>query len=190
MASPQLWVVRHGETPWSAGGKHTGRTDVPLSDNGRTQAARLAPMLARHPFALVLTSPLQRAEETSRLAGFDQANVDADLQEWDYGSYDGRTTADIRAERPGWSLWRDGCPDGESAADVGARADRVVARARDATGDVVAFAHGHLLRVLAARWIGLAPAAGALLALETATVSVLGWERDQAVVQRWNLSPQ
>lgn len=189
MGAGELWLVRHGETSWSAAGKHTGRTDVPLTDAGRAQAAQLAPLLAQHRFALVLTSPLSRAEETSRLAGFDSAVVDDDLLEWDYGDYDGRTTAEIRAQRPAWSLWRDGCPGGETADDVGHRADRVVTRARAADGDVVAFAHGHLLRVVAARWIGLPAADGALLGLDTATVSVLGWEREQPVVRRWNLTP-
>ena len=188
MAAPQLWLVRHGQTEWSASGRHTGRTDIPLDENGREQARELAATLAALPIALVLTSPLQRARETCALAGLgDRAVVDDDLQEWDYGDYDGLTTDEIREARPGWSLWRDGCPGGESAAEVGARADRVVARVRDAGGDTIVFAHGHLLRVLAVRWIGLGPEAGALLALTTATVSLLGWEREQAVVRRWNL---
>ena len=188
MAAPQLWLVRHGQTEWSASGRHTGRTDLPLDENGREQARELAATLAVLPVALVLTSPLQRARETCALAGLgDGAVVDDDLQEWDYGDYDGLTTDEIRAARPDWTLWRDGCPGGETAAQVGARADRVIRRARDAGGDTIVFAHGHLLRVLAARWIGLGPEAGALLALTTATISLLGWEREQAVVRRWNL---
>jgi len=188
MAAPQLWLVRHGQTEWSASGRHTGRTDIPLDENGREQARELAATLAALPIALVLTSPLQRARETCALAGLgDGAVVDDDLQEWDYGDYDGLTTDEIRAARPDWTLWRDGCPGGETAAQVGVRADRVIRRARDAGGDTIVFAHGHLLRVLAARWIGLGPEAGALLALTTATVSLLGWEREQAVVRRWNL---
>jgi len=188
MAAPQLWLVRHGQTEWSASGRHTGRTDIPLDENGREQARELAATLAALPIALVLTSPLQRARETCALAGLgDRAVVDDDLQEWDYGDYDGLTTDEIRAARPDWTLWRDGCPGGETAAQVGVRADRVIRRARDAGGDTIVFAHGHLLRVLAVRWIGLGPEAGALLALTTATVSLLGWEREQAVVRRWNL---
>jgi len=188
MAPAQLWLVRHGQTDWSATGRHTGRTDIPLDEDGRRQAAELAPALADVSVALVLTSPLQRARETCALAGCgDRATVDDDLQEWDYGDYDGLTTEEIRRTRPDWNLWRDGCPGGESAADVGQRADRVIARVRNGDGDAIAFAHGHLLRVLAARWIGLGPEAGALLALTTATVSLLGWEREQAVVRRWNL---
>ena len=186
-----LWLVRHGQTEWSATGRHTGRTDLPLDDAGLAQARALAHVLADVDATLVLTSPLQRARETCRLAGFGQrAEVDTDLQEWDYGDYDGLTTEQIRKDQPEWSLWRDGCPGGESPAEVGARADRVVARARAVEGDTIAFAHGHLLRVLAARWIGLEPAAGALLALTTGTVSLLGWEREQPVVRRWNLDPQ
>jgi len=191
MALPQLWLVRHGQTEWSASGRHTGRTDLPLDDIGRQQARDLGPTLAGLPVALVLTSPLQRASETCTLAGYgDRAVIDDDLQEWDYGGYDGLTTDEIRATRPEWTLWRDGCPGGETARQVGARADRVIGRVRDAaSGDAIAFAHGHLLRVLAARWIGLEPEAGALLALTTATVSLLGWEREQAVVRRWNVDP-
>jgi probable phosphoglycerate mutase len=188
MALPQLWSVRHGQTEWSVSGRHTGRTDIPLDDDGRRQARELAATLAGLSVALVLTSPLRRARETCELAGYgDRAIVDDDLQEWDYGDYDGLTTEEIRRTRPDWSLWRDGCPGGETAAEVGTRADRVITRLREGDGDAIAFAHGHLLRVLAARWIGLEPEAGALLALSTATVSLLGWEREQAVVRRWNL---
>lgn len=183
----QLWLVRHGETDWSASGRHTGRTDLPLNDDGRARAEQLRPLLASQEFALVLTSPLQRAAETARLAGYGDAVADEDLQEWDYGADEGRTTPEIRADRPAWSLWRDGCPGGEDAAAVAARADRVIDRVRSASGDVLAFAHGHLLRVLTARWLGLPGADGALFALETGSLSLLGWEREQAVVRRWNL---
>jgi probable phosphoglycerate mutase len=147
----------------------------------------LGRLLAGHDFALVLTSPLRRAEETCRIAGFGAvARVCDDLREWDYGAYEGQTTSDIRTERPGWSLWDDGAPGGETAEDVGRRADRVVATARAADGDVLAFAHAHVLRVVGARWLGLAPDSGRLLVLDPATVSVLGWEREVAVVTRWN----
>jgi probable phosphoglycerate mutase len=186
VTGPEILLVRHGATEWSATGRHTGRTDIPLSDEGRAAAATLRDRLPTAP-DLVLTSPLTRASETCRLAGLgDRAETDDDLREWDYGDYEGRTTAEIRTARPDWTLWRDGCPNGESAADVGARADRVIARLRAADGTTVVFAHGHLLRVLAARWVGLAPEAGALLALDPATLSALGWEREQPVVRRWN----
>jgi len=189
MSAPRLWLVRHGETEWSATGRHTGRTDIPLNDVGRARARALRRVLPDASFALVLTSPLARARETCALAGLGADAVDdADLLEWDYGDYDGRTTSEIRADRPDWSLWRDGCPHGETAADVGVRADRVIARARAAAGDVVAFAHGHLLRVVAARWVDLPPQDGALLGLDTASVSLLGWEREQSVVRRWNVT--
>jgi broad specificity phosphatase PhoE len=191
VAPSQLWLVRHGQTEWSAGGRHTGRTDVPLDETGRQQARALVERLAGHDFSLVLSSPLRRAHETCVLAGYDdRAEIDDDLQEWDYGGYEGRTTDEIRASRPGWTLWRDGCPDGETLAAVAVRAERVLARVPRAGGDTVVFAHGHLLRVLAARWVDLPPAAGALLALDAASISVLGWEREQAVIRRWNLDPQ
>ncbi len=182
--------MRHGATTWSAGGKHTGATDVPLTDAGRAAARALAVLLRHRTFTQVLTSPMQRAVETCALAGLaEHARVVDDLSEWNYGDYEGRTTAEIRAERPGWTIWRDGCPGGENASQVGTRADRVIESLRRAEGDVIVFAHGHLLRVLAARWIGLPPVGGALLALDTATLSVLGWESEQAVVRRWNESP-
>jgi probable phosphoglycerate mutase len=184
-------LVRHGETEWSRSGQHTGNTDIPLTDEGRKAARRLAAALAGRTFARVLTSPLGRAADTCRLAGFgDAAEVREELVEWDYGEYEGRTTADIRKERPGWSVWSDGCPGGEPVAAVGRRVDAVISELRELDGDAVLFAHGHVLRVLAARWIGLEPAAGALLALSTATVSVLGWERERAVVRLWNESPE
>ena len=180
-------VVRHGQTEWSLQGRHTSRTDVPLTEQGRREAARLAPALAGREFALVLTSPRQRARETCALAGFAAVErVDEDLREWDYGDYEGRTTADIRVERPGWSLWSDGVPGGEDVAAVGRRADRVIARLRAANGDALVFAHAHVLRVLAARWVGLAPADGMRLALEPARPSTLGYEREVAVIREWN----
>jgi probable phosphoglycerate mutase len=180
-------VVRHGATEWSRSGRHTGRTDLPLLDDGRIEAEELGRRLAGHVFAMVLTSPLRRARETCEIAGFgSQAVVSEDLREWDYGDYEGRTTDEIRAQRPEWSLWSDGAPAGETADDVGRRADRVVAEVKRSTGDVLAFAHAHVLRVVGARWVELPPAAGALLTLAPATISVLGWERDVAVVNRWN----
>lgn len=187
MTSAEVWLVRHGETEWSATGRHTGLTDLTLTDRGREAARAVAPMLRQHTFAAVLTSPLRRARETCELAGLAaSAHVDDDLHEWEYGDYEGLTTAHIRESRPGWTVWRDGCPGGESAADVGVRADRVVSRLRDIDGDVAVFAHGHLLRVLGARWCGLDPEAGAVLALDTATICRLGWEREQPVIRTWN----
>jgi len=187
---PEIVLARHGETEWSRDGKHTGRTDVPLTESGRREAEALRAELGAWRFELVLTSPLARASETCRLAGLgDVAIVSDDLLEWDYGAYEGRTTKDIREERPGWSLWRDGAPGGETPAKVGERIDRVVARLREAGGDAVVFAHGHVLRVLAARWLGLETAQGQLFALETATLSVLGYERENAVIRLWNRRP-
>ncbi|HET6815824.1 MAG TPA: histidine phosphatase family protein [Mycobacteriales bacterium] len=187
MGAPEVWLVRHGETEWSAAGRHTGTTDLPLTERGREAARAVAPALHDHTFAAVLTSPLRRARETCELAGLAaHAEVVDDLREWDYGEFEGLTTAQIRESRPGWTVWQDGCPGGESVADVGARADRVVARLRAVEGDVAVFAHGHFLRVLGARWCGLAPEAGAVLALDTATLCRLGWEREQAVVRMWN----
>ena len=182
----KVWLVRHGETEWARLGRHTGRTDVPLTETGREQAHALGRRLAGHAFGLVLTSPLSRASETAALAGFEEAIVDPDLREWDYGALEGRLTADIRIDYPGWSIWTGPWPDGETVDEVGGRADRVIARARAIDGDVLFFAHGHLLRVLAARWLGLAPTSGALFALGTATMCILGWERENAVVETWN----
>jgi len=185
----RLWIVRHGETTWARLGRHTSRTDVPLTARGRDEARRLGDDLAGQRFALVLSSPRQRALETARLAGFaDQVEVTDDLVEWDYGADEGLTTPQIRADRPGWTIWRDGPRNGETAPHVRARVDRVIARAREARGDTLAFAHGHVLRALTARWLGLPVRDGRLFELATATISVLGWEREQATIERWNVS--
>ena len=187
MSDHQVVLVRHGQTEWSLSGQHTGTTDMPLTDEGRRHAEGLGARLAAWSFARVLTSPLVRAFDTCRLAGLgDDAQPTDDLREWDYGAYEGRRTVDIREERAGWVLWRDGVPGGETAEQVGRRADRVIDVARSAGGDVALFAHGHVLRVIGARWIGLPPDHGALLALSTASISVLGWERETAVIERWN----
>lgn len=183
----EVVAVRHGETSWSRSGRHTGWSDVELTAEGRHQAALAGARLRRRPFALVLTSTLVRARETCALAGLGEgAEPDPDLREWDYGDYDGRTRVEILRERPDWWLWTDGCPNGEDAPGVAARADRVIARCRQADGPVAVFAHGHLLRVLAARWLDAPPVLGASLGLATAAVSVLGWERDTPVIERWN----
>jgi probable phosphoglycerate mutase len=183
----ELWLIRHGETEWARLGRHTGRTDVPLTETGRDQARALGRRLAGHRFDLVLTSPLSRASETAALAGFGAgAVVDPDLREWDYGIFEGRLTSEIRADVPGWSIWTGPWPEGETATQVGARADGVLERARAIDGDVLVFAHGHLLRVLAARWLGLPPTSGSLFSLSTATLSILGWERENAVIETWN----
>jgi probable phosphoglycerate mutase len=187
MPDTEILLARHGETEWSRDGRHTGLTDVPLTDTGREQARALGRRFEGLSPALVLTSPLSRAADTCRLAGLgDLAVEDPDLQEWHYGEYEGITTDRIREDRPGWTVFRDGCPGGESPEEIGARADRVVERLRGADGTAVAFAHGHILRVLAARWLGLPAGAGAYLALSTATLSALGWEREQGVVTLWN----
>jgi len=184
----QVWLVRHGATEWSQNGRHTGKSDIPLVDLGRRQAEGLRSTLARHNFELVLASPLQRAVETARLAGFDRTELDPDLMEWDYGEYDGLTTTRIRELDPEWSLWRTGAPGGEAPVDVGRRADRVVARLRQARHDALVFSHGHILRVLTARWLGLEPSTGRYFYLGTAGVGVLGYEHDKPVVRAWNLS--
>ncbi len=184
---PEVVLVRHGETEWSRTGRHTGRTDVPLTESGRAGARTLAARLAGRRFERVLTSPLARAVETCRLAGLgDRAEQRAELMEWDYGEYEGMTTPEIKAERPGWQLWRDGCPGGETADDVGARVDPLVAELTDGRGDTAVFAHGHVLRSLGARWIELPAAAGQRLALSTAGVSILGYEHEARVVRLWN----
>ena len=184
---PQAVLVRHGETEWSRSGKHTGRTDVPLTEEGRRGARAVGEALHGRDFALVLTSPLGRALETCRLAGFgEQAQTRDELVEWDYGAYEGRTTLEVREERPGWTLWQDGVPDGETIEQVAARVDRVIEEIRDADGDALLFAHGHVLRVLSARWLGLEPHAGRLFALDPATLSTLGYERETPVIRVWN----
>lgn len=185
----QLWLVRHGETEWSRSGRHTGRTDLPLTSLGEQQARALVPLLADLRPALVLSSPRRRAQDTARLAGLRVDAVDDDLAEWDYGDYEGLTSEQIRERQPGWTLWRDGVPGGETAAEVGARADRVLARAAAALagGPVVLVAHGHMSRVLAARWIGAAPEAGRHLLLGTAAPSVLSYQYAEPVIDRWNL---
>jgi broad specificity phosphatase PhoE len=183
----EVVLVRHGETEWSRSGQHTGRTDIPLTERGRREAQAVSEALRDRQFALVLTSPLERAAETCRLAGFGDRAVQRDeLMEWDYGAYEGRKTVDIRKERQGWTLWRDGVPDGETAAQVGARADRVIAELFSIDGDALLFAHGHMLRVLTARWLGLEPEAGRLFALDPATISALGYERETPVIRLWN----
>jgi probable phosphoglycerate mutase len=185
-ADSELWIVRHGETEWSREHRHTSVTDVQLTERGERAAVGLRDRLCDREFDLVLTSPLRRARETARLAGFgDRAEVDPDLHEWRYGDYEGVSTEKIREEVPGWSVWTHPVAGGEQIDEVARRADRVVQRAR-AAGGVLAFAHGHVLRVLAARWAGLDPRIGAHLWLGTATVSVLGWERETPAVQRWN----
>jgi probable phosphoglycerate mutase len=187
----QVRLVRHGETEWARLGRHTGHTDVPLTETGRRQARALGRQLEGHRFVLVLSSPLTRALETARLAGFaDVVEIDDDLREWDYGALEGRTTAEIREDHPGWTIWSGPWPGGETATAVGARADRVIARCLDpgVEGDVLLFAHGHLLRVLAARWIGLQPSDGGMFALSTATSGVLGWDRERRVIETWNVA--
>jgi broad specificity phosphatase PhoE len=181
----KIVVVRHGETEWSAALKHTSRTDVPLTPAGRRRAQELASELAGE-WALVLCSPLRRARETAELAGFSDPVIDPGLHEWDYGEYEGLTTDEIRARRPGWNLWRDGCPGGESPDEVGARADRVLDRLRAAGGECLVFAHGHILRVLASRWLAMPPAGGARFALAAGSISTLGFERETEVIERWN----
>ena len=184
---PAVLLVRHSETEWSLSGQHTSSTDLPLLAEGRPVAEALGRRLAGREFALVLSSPLARARETARLAGLgDVAEVTEDLFELGYGEYEGRTTAEVRKERPGWDLWKDGSPGGEPLAEAGARADRVIARAEAAGGDVALFAHGHILRILGARWLGLAPEAGGWLALSTASLCDLGYERERRVIWLWN----
>jgi len=186
VGSGRLVAVRHGATAWSMALRHTGRSDLALEPDGREQARAVGLRLAGHRFARVLVSPLQRARETAELAGFSHVEVCDDLREWDYGAYEGRTTAEIRAERPGWSLWHDGAPGGETLAEVAVRADRVVASVRVIAGDVLAFAHAHILRVVAARWLAMPAGDGARWVLGPASVSVLGWERETPVIERWN----
>jgi broad specificity phosphatase PhoE len=186
---PELWLIRHGETAWSLSGQHTSRTDIPLTDHGKARAKEIHDYLNGRPFSLVLTSPRQRAKETCRIAGYgDVAQTDDNLSEWDYGSYDGRTTADIRAERPGWSIWDDGVLDGETIEQVATRAQAIIERSLAAGGQVALFSHAHFLRILAAAWLGLDPRAGKLLALGTGSISRLGFERENRVILSWNRS--
>ncbi len=185
--APEIWLVRHGETEWSAAGRHTGRTDVPLTPRGEQLALRLRDALAGRDFAVVLSSPLRRASDTARLAGFEGiAGVDPNLREWDYGVWEGRTTAEIRDEHPDWSIWTSDIPEGETLDEVGGRADAVIERVVSAGGDALLFAHGHLLRILAARWLGLPAAWGQCFALGTAGLSILSYERERRVIQEWN----
>jgi broad specificity phosphatase PhoE len=183
----KVYLLRHGETEWSLNGRHTGVTDIPLTENGRVAARLLKPILAKVTFTLVLTSPLQRARETCELAGLGQfANVEPDLIEWNYGEYEGLTTEQIRSTRPGWSVFRDGCPGGESPEQVGARADRVITKVRTAAGNVALFGHGHFTRVIAARWINLSANYGENFLLDTATLNILSYYRESPAFQIWN----
>ena len=187
MPNQQVYLIRHGETEWSLNGRHTGTTDIPLTENGRKLARRLAPVLANEKFTLVMTSPLNRARETCELAGFGaRAVIDCDLAEWNYGVYEGLTPQEIHAQAPGWMIFTDGCPRGETSEQVGVRADRLIAKVRSAGGDVALFAHGHLFRVFAARWLGLPASAGSHFLLDTATLNVLSYYRDVPAVKRWN----
>jgi broad specificity phosphatase PhoE len=193
----ELILIRHGETEWSRAGRHTGRTDVQLTEAGRAVAAALRPALAARPIVAIVTSPASRAAQTADLAGLRGAQVDPDLQEWDYGGYEGMTTAEIRGQRPGWFLWRDGvipadaAHPGETVAQVASRADAVLARVIPLLprGDVALVGHGHQLRVLTARWLGLGPAAGRFFRLDTGTLSLLGLEHEEPVICSWNLPP-
>jgi broad specificity phosphatase PhoE len=187
--SAELWLIRHGDTEWTVSGAHTGRTDLPLTGPGREHAKAIRRYLGERKFALVLTSPLERARETCELAGYgDVAQLEPNLREWDYGDYEGRTTAEIHKERPGWSLWTSGVPNGETIDQVAARAEAVIARALSAQGDVALFSHGHILRILTARWLRLPAVDGRLFALGTASVSKLGYERETQVITQWNVS--
>ena len=183
----KVLVIRHGETAWSLSGKHTSTTDLPLTDNGRRRAEKLHPVLAKETFALVLVSPMQRACQTCELASLGNAAViDPDLAEWNYGQYEGLTTPQIHENAPGWMVFRDGCPGGESPEQIGTRVDRVIARFRAVKGDVALFAHAHVLRVLAARWIGFPVVAGQHFLLDTGTLCLLGYYRDVPAVEVWN----
>jgi len=190
MPDKRVWLVRHGETEWSKSGQHTGRTDIALTPRGEQQAKALGRYLAGRTFALVLTSPMGRARETCRLAGLaDGAQVTDDLHEWNYGIYEGTTTKAIREKQPDWTIWTTPIPEGETVEQVGERARRVIARVESVSGNVALFAHGHILRILGACWIGLAPHYGRNLGLYTATLSVLGYERETRVIEVWNQAP-
>jgi broad specificity phosphatase PhoE len=185
----QLWLIRHGETEWSLSGAHTSRTDIPLTERGKERAAKIRDYLAHRKFSLVLASPLQRARETCRIAGYaGLAQIEENLREWDYGIFEGRTTADIRKDQPDWSIWDSPVPEGEPVEHVAARAQKVIDRALQAGGDVALFAHAHILRILAATWLGLEPRGGRLFALGTGSVSTLGFERETRVISTWNRS--
>ncbi len=185
----EIWLIRHGETAWSKSGAHTGRTDIPLTDEGRRRAKELRGALAGYRFSVVLVSPMQRARETCALAGFgDVAQIDPNLCEWNYGDYEGKSTADIRKQRPNWNLWKDGVVNGETVEQVGVRASAVIARVKPVEGAVALFAHGHILRILTACWLGLPPDAGRLFAFDTGAMSELGFERETQVITRWNHS--
>ncbi len=185
----ELWLIRHGETEWSRSGAHTGRTDLLLTEAGRNEAKAMAQHLGGRKFALVLTSPMARARATCELAGYGgAAEIDPNLCEWDYGDYEGRTTTEIRAQRPNWSLWVDGVPHGETIEQVADRAEAVIQRAGRISGDVALFAHGHILRILATRWLGVPPRDARLYALSTASISTLGYERETRVITSWNLT--
>jgi len=185
----QLWLIRHGETEWSLSGAHTSRTDIPLTERGKERAAKIRDYLAQRKFSLVLASPLQRARETCRIAGYaNVAQIEENLREWDYGIFEGRTTADIRKDQPDWSIWDSPVPEGEPVEHVAARAQKVIDRALQAGGDVALFAHAHILRILAATWLGLEPRGGRLFALGTGSVSTLGYERETRVISTWNRS--
>jgi len=187
--SSRLFAVRHGETEWSLSGQHTGRTDVPLLDAGRDRAKQVGAFLTGRAFAQVLSSPFSRARETAAIAGFPDAEIDDDLREWDYGDYEGLKTLEIRKDRPGWFLWDDGVPNGESIDEVAVRADRVIARVRAVEGDTLVFAHGHILRILSARWLDQPPGFGRHLILSPATLSILGHEREAPALESWNAPP-
>jgi broad specificity phosphatase PhoE len=185
----QLWLIRHGETEWSLSGAHTSRTDIPLTARGKERAEKIRDYLAHRKFSLVLTSPLARARETCRIAGYgDVAQIDDNLREWDYGIYEGRTTAEIRKEQPEWSIWDSPVPEGEPVEHVAARTQKVIDRASQSGGQVALFAHAHVLRILAATWLGLRARDGRLLALGTGSVSTLGYERETRVISTWNRS--
>ncbi|HKR99799.1 MAG TPA: histidine phosphatase family protein [Candidatus Dormibacteraeota bacterium] len=188
MSQHEVVIVRHGETEWSREGRHTGRTDVPLTDRGRHEAEQLRGLLSKRSFSAVFTSPLRRALDTATLAGFgERLVVDPELQEWDYGEYEGRTSAEIRAAHPGWRLWHDGCPGGETLEQLAHRAESVIARLRAVDGDALVFAHGHVLRVITVRWLELAPVQAQHFALGPASPSTLGYEHDWPALQTWNL---
>jgi len=190
MSIQRVYLIRHGETEWSLSGQHTGLTDIPLTENGRSVARRLKPVLAMTTFRLVLTSPLARARQTCQLAGLDeQAELECGLLEWNYGEYEGLTPKQIEAIRPGWLIFRDGCPGGENPEQVGARVDRVIARVRAVQGHVALFSHGHFLRTLAARWFGLPTSDGSHFLLDPATVSILSYYQGISAVKQWNVPP-